>query len=307
MALYEYFIVDAFASEPFSGNPTAVVVDGSRLTDAQMQAIARETNLTETVFVLPSTRPNAAVKLRTFAPSRESSFSGHGILAAVTALVRMGRFVLLLEEPDSSLPIETCTGLHRIRCERIRRDENEFLVWLDLPQPTLKKLHHDPTKTAGLLGMDPSIIDVAMPAMQTQDRDVLLFVKSRLGLNDAKPDFASLADFSRCRSIRAWCVATLDTLSDSIHVQSRCFAPAEGVNEDTLTASLQGPLAAYLVVTGSLAMVGETAAVTSIQGDSTGRVGLARVLVRSGNSSGYRTIVGGQCVVSMRGQIFVPS
>lgn len=307
MPIYDYVIVDAFAGEPFTGNPCGVVPDAARLTDAEMQAIAREINLTETAFILPSTLPNAAVRFRTFTPSREMTLSGHSILAGVAALIRVGRFTALIEEPDAILPIETRDGILSARAHRIRAEGDEFLVWLQLPQPLLMRFNHDPVKIAGLLGIDPQAMDAAMPAMKTQDDDVILFISDYSALMEARPDFHGLAEFSRRRDVRIWCAATLDTVSESVHVHSRCFAPAAGIDEDAVTANIHGPLSAYLVVAGEVGMAGEQAAVTCIQSDSTGRAGLVRALVGKGDSKGYQAWISGQCFVPMTGKIQIPS
>src|SRR5512136_1098327 len=69
--------VDVFTDRPFAGNPLCVVPDGTGLSADQMQAIAREMNLSETTFVLPPTDPKAAYWMRIFTPAREIPFAGH--------------------------------------------------------------------------------------------------------------------------------------------------------------------------------------------------------------------------------------
>lgn len=306
MAYYDYLVIDAFAIAPFTGNPAGVVLDASRLSDDQMQAVAREMNLTETVFVLPSTDPKAAVRFRVFNATEEVLLSGHSILAGVTALLRAGRFTALVDEPEAILPIEMSDRTVTARVERIAKDSDELLVWIELPQPHLKTFKHDHNKTAGLLGIDAMAIDASMPAMTTQDDDVILFVEGYGTLMQAKPDFAALAEFSRRRKLRGWCVATLDTLTDSVNAQVRCFAPVVGANEDPVTAFVHGPLATYLVIADQIGVSGRRAAVTSVQNDSTGRTGLVRSLVRQGDPDGYQAWISGQCFVAMTGQVHVP-
>lgn len=74
---YHLIQVDVFTERLFGGNPLAVFPSGEGLSDGEMQAIAQEMNLSETVFVLPSTRSDCASRLRIFTPSRELSFAGH--------------------------------------------------------------------------------------------------------------------------------------------------------------------------------------------------------------------------------------
>jgi trans-2,3-dihydro-3-hydroxyanthranilate isomerase len=74
---YRYRVVDVFTTEPLQGNPLAVFPDASDLSTSLMQKIAREFNLSETVFVFPATRAEYAAKLRIFTPGKEMDFAGH--------------------------------------------------------------------------------------------------------------------------------------------------------------------------------------------------------------------------------------
>jgi trans-2,3-dihydro-3-hydroxyanthranilate isomerase len=86
----DYSILDVFADRPLEGNPLAVIHDGRGLSDAQMQAIARETNLSETTFVLPSGDPEhdrtKGVRVRIFTTQEELPFAGHPTLGTASWL-----------------------------------------------------------------------------------------------------------------------------------------------------------------------------------------------------------------------------
>jgi trans-2,3-dihydro-3-hydroxyanthranilate isomerase len=81
-----YAIYDVFTGEALSGNPLAVVFDGDGLSDTRMQAIAREFNLSETVFVRPPAQPGHRASLRIFTPGRELPFAGHPTVGTAVAL-----------------------------------------------------------------------------------------------------------------------------------------------------------------------------------------------------------------------------
>jgi len=87
-----YEIVDVFTDRPFSGNPLAVVLDAEDLADEQLQALAREFNLSETAFPVPSQK--ADYRLRIFTPAAELPFAGHPSIGAAHTLVRLGRLPL---------------------------------------------------------------------------------------------------------------------------------------------------------------------------------------------------------------------
>ena len=79
--------------------------------------------------------------------SEEGDWAEHGSKAL---LIRDGRFLSLLDEPGTILPVETASGSIPVRAERIRPESDEFLVWIQLPQPLLRKFPHDPAKTAAI-------------------------------------------------------------------------------------------------------------------------------------------------------------
>ena len=90
MRRFRFKQIDVFTTAPFTGNPAAVFLDGNHLTTEEMQAIAQEMNLSETVFVLPPTVPNADYRARFFSPRNELPFAGHPTLATAYAVISDG-------------------------------------------------------------------------------------------------------------------------------------------------------------------------------------------------------------------------
>jgi len=108
-----YKVVDAFSSKPFLGNPVAVVLDAEGLATAEMQAIARWTNLSETTFLLPPTSSEADYRLRIFTPRSELPFAGHPTLGSAHAVLEAGRVM-----PRGGRLVQECgVGLVRIAVE----------------------------------------------------------------------------------------------------------------------------------------------------------------------------------------------
>ena len=85
-----YEIVDVFTDRPFAGNPLAVVFGGDELATDQMQALANEFHLSETIFVLPPTEPGATYRVRIFTPEAELPFAGHPSVGAAVTQLRRG-------------------------------------------------------------------------------------------------------------------------------------------------------------------------------------------------------------------------
>src|SRR5882762_5140624 len=130
--------IDAFTTVPNTGNPAGVVLEGKDLTEHQMQAIARELNLTETAFLLPATRREADLRARFFSASGEVPPSGHATVAVFHALaereqfgmVRNGRFAFKLETSIGVMPVD------------VTKDEKLSSVMVGLRIPTFEKVTH---------------------------------------------------------------------------------------------------------------------------------------------------------------------
>ena len=95
--------VDVFTAVPYKGNPVAVVLDGEGLSDAEMQAFANWTNLSETTFVLPATTPVADYRVRIFTPKVELPFAGHPTLGTAHAVMQAG-----IAQPKGGKLVQQC-------------------------------------------------------------------------------------------------------------------------------------------------------------------------------------------------------
>src|SRR4051794_27791404 len=98
----DYRVVDVFTQRALEGNGLAVFLDGSSLNEPEMQRIARELNLSETVFLLPPSDARFAARLRTFTPMRELPFAGHPTVGSAFVLLEEG----LIPEPCTSFVLE---------------------------------------------------------------------------------------------------------------------------------------------------------------------------------------------------------
>src|SRR5712664_4939062 len=87
---YKFVQVDVFTDRVFGGNPLAVLLDARGLDDDLMQRIAREMNLSETVFLFPPTRPDCVAALRIFTPARALPFAGHPTVGTAWVLAAHG-------------------------------------------------------------------------------------------------------------------------------------------------------------------------------------------------------------------------
>lgn len=144
----KYQIYDVFTREPLAGNPLAVVHDCDGLDGKAMQRIAREFNLSESVFVLPPRKPGHAAAIRIFTPNFEMPFAGHPTVGSAVALAELrgagDTAILVLEEKIGD-----------VRCAVSRADGAVFAEF-DLPQmPVRQTLAAEPGVVGAALGLDP--------------------------------------------------------------------------------------------------------------------------------------------------------
>lgn len=229
---YRYRVVDVFTERPLEGNPLAVFPDGRDLDGSTMQRIAKELNLSETVFVLPSNRSDCAARVRIFTPAREMPFAGHPTIGASYILLDEGvaledRF--LLEESIGPIPIRVEQGARP-------------LIWLQSP-PIVEGRKVDPTICAESLGLSPSdLMDIAPQIFSAGNPHVYIAVKDAPTVDRA---WLSALGPLKAEPNELLCVFVFAPTSEGVY--SRMFAPEHGVVEDPATGSATGPLAAYLM------------------------------------------------------------
>ena len=297
-----YFVVDAFTHDRFSGNAAAVVLDSEGLDDETMQAIATEFNLSETTFVLPPNSESADFQFRWFTPTAEVRMCGHATIAGAHALLACGR--IQQEGPEStSFVVDSLSGPLGLHIDVLPGQPLKRMIWLDLPRPRWTTATLDLDLLAGVLNLPADSFDASMPPVRTQDDDLLVFVNHVTILNDAHPEFGRLRKLHEESNIRGLCLAATRTLSPSIHVQSRFFAPAAGVDEDPVTGSVHGPLAAYLVRHEKVPLTDGLAGLQCAQARAGGRGGVVFALVQPQEDGQYEVRIGGKAVTTMVGKI----
>lgn len=309
------YVVDVFASEPFGGNPAAVVLDAHGLSDGQMQAVAAEFNLSETTFVLPPSGVSNAeekeslgaipdLRFRWFTPSSEVRMCGHATIAGVHVLAESGRLPMSGEPANATLKIETRSGTLTAFVEPVPGGSDR-MIWLELIDPAFRKQEVLTEHLAAALGLTVDDFDASLPTTATQDDDLLAFVSTAQCLNDVRPDRAGLAALLDQHGLRGLCLATVDTVTPSISVQSRFFAPTVGVDEDPVTGSVHGPLAVFLVMRGRVPVHEHLAGLMCAQGIPGGRGGVVNALVQPKAAEAYSVRIGGRALTSMRGLILI--
>jgi trans-2,3-dihydro-3-hydroxyanthranilate isomerase len=239
--------VDVFTDRPFAGNPLCVVLDGTGLSADQMQAIAREMNLSETTFVLPPTDPKAAYWMRIFTPGKEIPFAGHPSIGTAYVMACAGRFPLV--EPVTRIYQQVGIGTLPLEIEVTNGRPGQVIMTQG--PPSFGPILRDLTPVADALGLDPLILAKARLPVQVVSTGLehLLVPVPDLGtMQRLRPNPAVLeAILEDCGALGCF-VFCRQAISRTAFAHARMFAPGAGVPEDPATGSAAGPLGAYLTV-----------------------------------------------------------
>jgi trans-2,3-dihydro-3-hydroxyanthranilate isomerase len=243
---------DVFTDRPFAGNPLAIVLGADGLTTAEMQTVAREFNLSETIFVQAPVNPAHTARVRIFFPTAEIPFAGHPTIGcAIHLACAMGE-----GDFDRQLVLEEEAGLVPVRVVRRGAEVRAEFVAPVIPHGVVDA----PDRAAAL---EPALLAKALGLQP----DEIGFRSHRPGLWQGGPRFlyapvASLDVLARARPIQpVWSEVMQAGGVDSIYLytpgrdcdyRARMFSPTAGIPEDPATGSASAILSAQLLASGAL-------------------------------------------------------
>jgi trans-2,3-dihydro-3-hydroxyanthranilate isomerase len=273
-----YVVADVFTDTPLSGNQLAVFTDAREIDGAQMQALAREMNFSESVFVLPPER-SGTVRIRIFTPVTELPFAGHPVLGTA--------FVLGGPLQRAEIQLETGSGIVPVTLER----EGARIVfgWMRQPIPEWEPFPQA-EELQRLLGVRSQL---PVELYHLGPTHAYLELGSEQEVARLAPDFGALARFR----------AGINCFAGSgKRWKTRMFAPADGVPEDPATGSAAGPLAIHLARHGRIEFGDE---IEISQGAEIGRPSKLFARVKGSSERIELVAVGGSAVIVARGEFRV--
>ncbi|WP_369987359.1 PhzF family phenazine biosynthesis protein [Pectobacterium aroidearum] len=286
----EFRQIDVFTARPFKGNPVAVVMDASGLTDEQMQSIASWTNLSETTFVLKPEDKNADYRVRIFTPGSELPFAGHPTIGTAYALLEAG----VIHPTDGKIVQECGAGLVSLSVSAT--GSKGTFISFELPEPRITLLTPEQVdQLDSILGcvidrsLTPALVDVGARWIVARTLDASRVLQTQ-------PDYARLTEHDRNMGITGVCLYGEHRADNGMHIEVRSFAPACGVNEDPVCGSGNGSVAAFLRHHSVTLPPG--GAVKSSQGQKLGREGEIGLTIGR-----EKILVGGLAVTCIRGTI----
>lgn len=308
MRKYNFYQLDVFTKKAFSGNQLAVLPEAENLSDKEMQDIAREMNLSETVFVLPSEK--ALRRLRIFTPKRELPLAGHPVVGTWKLLAELG---IMPKKENGKIQIEQEVKLGVLPVEIEFKDGKAAKVIMTQDKFVAGETITDEAeieKLAKGLGLEVSDLDL---------RDDLPIQVVSTGVKGLDIPIKTLDALSRCRINAALlteiylkydavgCYAfTFETKEKDSRVHARFFAPDDNIPEDPATGSAAGSFSGYAVYHGAIETKEKNARFVIEQGDFMHRE--SRIFADiTGEKGKIETVkIGGSSVIVARGELFVP-
>jgi trans-2,3-dihydro-3-hydroxyanthranilate isomerase len=263
------YTVDVFTTKRFAGNPLAVVTDGDGLSAAKMQAIAREMNLSETVFIQKPTNNRALARLRIFTTTKELPLAGHPVIGTWFLLAELG----VVPASEGSVHILQQTGAGILPVEFTFHNGRPVLVTMTQKAASFKRASFTRAALAATLGLKPSDLAASLPIefVSTGISNLMVPLSRRGVLPRVHMNMRALAQLISPGGTMAYCFA----LGGRGKVFARGMLPW-GMMEDPATGSAGGSLGAYLVQHGQLR---PSEALTITQGVEMGRPSEIRVEV----------------------------
>ena len=293
MRRYSFVTVDVFTNQRFGGNPLAVFPDASGMSDAEMQSLAAEFNLSETTFVLPPDDPANTARVRIFTRTTEMPFAGHPNVGTGYVLAQQGR------DKNGKLLFEELAGLVEIEIER-NESGSPVGATIAAPQPLSLGVELPVEEIAACAGLktDEVIVQSHRPIQASLGNPFVIAEVEAAALKRAAPDIAAFRkSVTRESALKGRLGLYLYAHEGEGRVQARMFAPLGGTFEDAATGSAAGPLGALLL---SLSSDAEKR-LDIRQGVVMGRPSLLQVMARRG-ADGIRATIAGQCVPVLRGE-----
>lgn len=292
----DFVQVDAFTSRPLYGNPAAVVFDADEIPALTMQKIAREMNLSETVFILKPTTSEADYRVRIFTPMSELPFAGHPTVAAAHAVLE--RFP---DKRSATLLRQEC-GIGIVPVDVLNSSTGKLLR-MTQAAPVYRDGGLSGGVVAKMLGCAES--DLADTPFEVVSTGVpwLIVQLGRLGaISSLDPDFGLIA--RECKRLRAAGLTVFVERGDGSHVRIRVrtFAPGEGVPEDPVCGSGNGSVTAFIA--RHLHPRQASGYYVAEQGIEIGRDGEVHASWEH-NGDTLLIRIGGEAAVAARGQLFI--
>lgn len=293
MEKLNFYIVDVFAEQKYTGNQLAVFTNAGHLSDAQMQRIAKEMNYSETTFVTSTEVRDSGYDVRIFTPVKELPFAGHPTLGTAYIIQQE-----IIQKPVETINLNLKVG--QIPVTLYYADQALDILWMRQKAPTFHQTFTADV-LAAVLNLKPDDIDSRFPIQEVSTGVPFIIVplKTHSALKRSKVNkdkYFELISNTQATEILIFCPETYSADND---LSVRVFADALGIPEDPATGSANGCLAGYLV---KYSYFGEQPINLRVeQGYEIGRPSLL-LLKAQKNADSIEVNVGGKVIMVAKGE-----
>jgi PhzF family phenazine biosynthesis protein len=288
--------VDAFTTISLCGNPAGVVTDAASLTDDEKLRIAREMNLSETAFVLPS--EVADFRVQFFTPKFEVDLCGHATIGTFAALYEekkldLSKNIFFQETRAGVLPVE----LADINGEKV--------FMMTQPSPKFEQIDMDKSSIAKLIGLSENdLIDIPAMKVNTGLWWLVFGVKSLDKLMNAKLDLRAIEEISEKYNVIGITPFCLETLNEKYNYHMRASAPIAGAVEDPVCGTGNGCVSSY-IIHNKLIKCNKNVSLIGEEGQEVNRPGCAYVSISKQDDEIGEIKIGGTAVTVLDGNMIL--
>jgi trans-2,3-dihydro-3-hydroxyanthranilate isomerase len=305
MRNYDFYQLDVFTDKAFTGNALAVFPDASGLGDDEMQKIAREMNLSETVFVFSSKM--ALRRLRIFTPMRELPLAGHPVVGTWNLLAELG-VTDKIENGTIEIEQQLNVGILPVEIEF----QNNKPVKVTMTQAKFEAgetvaADEEIRKLADGLALNLSDLafsdNLPIQIVSTGIKALVVPLNSLDAISRCRINSSLLSEAYLAHGAIGCYAFTFETKEENSKVHTRFFAPDDNINEDPATGSAAGSLSGYLVYHGAVASE-KAISFTIEQGDFMNRPSRIFAEVTGTKGNVEKVKIGGKSVIVAKGEVF---
>lgn len=303
MRNYEFYQLDVFTNKKFSGNPLAVFPEANGISEIEMQSIANEMNLSETVFVLKSDK--ALRRLRIFTPRQELPLAGHPVVGTWNLLAHL-KITPQIENGFIDIKQEVKIGILPVVIE-FRQGNPVFVTMTqgDFQASQTITNEIEISKLADGLGLSRSelVPDENLPVqvVSTGIKALIVPVKSLAALGRCQIYSSLLSEcYLKYGAVGVYAF-TFETFDDDSSVHTRFFAPDDNIPEDPATGSAAGSFSGYLIHHGAIG----TNKFIIEQGDFMKRPSRIFAEISGSRENVKKVQIGGNSIIVARGEVFL--
>lgn len=296
MKKINFQVINSFALNKFGGNPAGVVLNSDALNKAEMQKIAKQLNLVETVFVKKSSDGNVDYDLRYFTPQKELPIAGHPTIAAWIAIIQN-----LEKRPDKNTFVQrTKKGKQKIFIEK----NKNVVVKMQQLQPSFKNITEDEEAIAGIFKINKKDILNKYPiqAVNVGLGHIIFAVKNLKALMKIRRDIEPLKKICNQYDVHEAQIFCFETRDKKYDIHSRNISPREGI-EDPACGNGNGALMAYLLK--NKYPINNTFTLRVEQGYVNNMPSLINISGRRDENDFYYIFIAGSGIKMIEGKIFI--